>query len=294
MAKSRKGGLGRGLGSIMNDPTVKEEVKEKIIARMIPLEQITPNRYQPRVEFNEKELQELSDSIKEHGIIQPLTVKRLEPGKYELISGERRLRASKLANLKEVPAYIRSANDEQMLEMALIENIQRQNLNPIEVANSYQRLISELKVDQGKVGEKVGKDRTSVNNYLRLLELPEQVKKGLKEGKISFGHGRVLAGIKNEEEQLLAFTEVISDRLSVRQTEDLAKNLKEEKTKESAPIKPSSAHQIQLKDVEKQLVDKLGSKVKLAQDEKSGKGKISVPFSNTEDLNRILEILEII
>jgi ParB family chromosome partitioning protein len=294
MAKSRKGGLGRGLGSIMNDPTVQKEVKEKVIARMIPVEQISPNRYQPRTDFSEKELDELKDSIKEHGIIQPLTVKRLEPAKYELISGERRLRASKLAGLDKVPAYIREANDEQMLEMALIENIQRQNLNPIEVAKSYSRLIKELQVSQEKVGDKVGKDRTSVNNYLRLLELPESVQKGLENGQISFGHGRVLAGIKAKEEQLAVFQEVIGNRLSVRQTESLAKGIKEGKEKQIAPAKKASGHDIQLRDVENQLVDKLGAKVKLSQDEKSGKGKMMIPFSNTEELNRLLEVLGII
>ena len=297
MAKSRKGGLGRGLGSIINDPTVQEEVKEKVIARMIPVDQIQPNRYQPRIDFNEDELNELKDSIKVHGIIQPLTVKRLEPGKYELISGERRLRASKMAKLKEVPAYIREANDEQMLEMALIENIQRQNLSPIEVANSYLRLIRELDVKQQDVAEKVGKKRSSVTNYLRLLELPDTIRKALSENQISFGHGKVLAGMENEQAQRKLFTKILSDGLSVRQAEEFSRELKGgakmEKGAEKAP-KKATAHEIQLLDVQKQLVDKLGVKVALSQDEKSGKGKINIPFTNTEELNRLLEVLGII
>lgn len=294
MAKSRKGGLGRGLNSLINDPSVKTEVKEKVIARMIPVGNIRPNKYQPRTEFDPTELENLVDSIKVHGIIQPLTVKHLKDDQYELISGERRLRASKLADLKEVPAYIRTANDEQMLEMALIENIQRQDLNPIEVANSYNRLITELKISQEKVGEKVGKNRTSVTNYLRLLELPESIRKSLSDGQISFGHGRVLAGIKNEDKLSDIFQEIVTNNISVRQAEALKKSWENDEVKEEKKVSPTTAHEIQVRDVEKQLVDKLGSKVKLAQDEKTGKGKISIPFGSTDDLNRILEILDVI
>ena len=297
MAKARKKGLGRGLGAILPTNLPENNAEVKAVAatsiNLIPVAQIETNPFQPRTEFDEEALNELADSIKEQGIIQPLTVRKLGK-KYQLIAGERRLRASKIAGLEKVPAFIRTANDEQMLEMALIENIQREDLNPIEIAISYQRMIDEIGLKQSQLGEKVGKNRASVANYLRLLKLPSTIQKGLKEKAISFGHGRTLIAIKDPIRQEDVFNEVISKGLSVRQTELLVRNLEEASEKAKAPKKmeETSTEQIQLRRVGDQLTAKFGNKVKLNQS-KSGKGDISIPFNSTEDLNRILEILDL-
>ncbi len=296
MAKQSKRGLGRGLGNILG-PEVqqqkKEEVKQIVSISEIPVKEISKNRYQPRVEFDQAALEELAASIKAHGIIQPITVRRLEESSYELISGERRWRASQLAGLKQIPAYIRTANDEELAEMALIENIQRQDLNPIEIASSYNRLISEHNLKQEELEKRVGKNRSSISNYLRLLKLPDEIQKGLKDKALSFGHARTLITIKDPAALSKLYEEVIDKNLSVRQTEILAKAYKTAKKEEKTPksAQKPDRHQIAVSDMERKLEGIFGSKIKLTQNPSSGQGEIRVKFNSNEDLDRILEIL---
>lgn len=287
---SKKPALGRGLGSIL--PSSLPETKPLI--QEIPLSQIEVNPFQPRTEFNEEALKELSESIRVHGIIQPITVRRLSERQYQLISGERRMRAAKLAGLQEVPAYVRTADDEQMLEMALIENIQREDLNPIEVALSYQRMIDELGLKQEELGDKVGKKRTTVTNALALLRLNADVQAALRIGDITTGHAKTMIGIDSSLQQTL-LREVISRQLSVRQTEQLAQEMKAVKEKRTAPKPEAPAanpQQMHLNKVASQLEDKFGNKVRLNQGS-AGKGEIQISFNSTEDLNRILEMLDL-
>lgn len=291
MAKRNKG-LGKGLGAILPTdlPSNKPEVSPAGVNE-IPLADIEINPFQPRNDFDKAKLNDLADSIKLHGIIQPLTVRKLSANKYQLIAGERRMRAARIAGVKEVPAYVRTADDEQMLEMALIENIQREDLNPIEIALSYQRMISELGLKQDELGEKVGKNRTSVSNYLRLLKLPAEIEKALKEKKISFGHGRTLITVDSQTMQLRIFEDIISKGLSVRQTEDLVRKLAAPKEKKKTE-KAADPNRIHLDHLERQLEEKFGNKVSLIQ-KKDGKGEIKLNFSSNDDLQRILELLDI-
>ena len=294
MAKARrKGGLGRGLESILPDAVETPSTPTDVGA--ISISQIeSVNPFQPRKDFDEQALEELTASIKLHGVIQPVTVRRLEPDKYQLIAGERRFRASKKAGLSKIPAYVITADNEQMLEFALIENIQRKDLNPLEIAQSYYRMIDELDLKQEELGEKVGKDRTTVTNFLRLLKLSDEIQKGIKDGQISMGHAKAIMGVDNKSRQLSVFYEIIDKSLSVRQAEKLARENKtatSKATSKSSSSKPS-AHQIQLKKVEGNLEEKFGNKVKIKQNT-AGKGDINISFNSTEDLNRILEILDI-
>ncbi|MDC1395477.1 ParB/RepB/Spo0J family partition protein [Bacteroidia bacterium] len=222
--------LGRGLSALLeNAETDITGVEPKALHSIaeIKISQIIANPFQPRTEFDEEALEELSESIKIHGIIQPITVRKIGYEKYELISGERRTRASILAGLSQMPAYIRLADDQQMLEMALIENIQRENLNSIEVALSYKRLLDECGLKQEELGERVGKKRSTVNNYLRLLRLPDEIQLGIKEGQIMMGHARALVNVENSERQLAIFRSAVNSHLSVRQVEELVRNEKE-------------------------------------------------------------------
>lgn len=294
MAKPKKrAALGRGLGSILPTDIAAENSSSSQNTSEIPTRQIERNPYQPRQEFDELALQELADSIKVHGIIQPITVRKLSDNSYQLISGERRLRASKIAGLNEIPAYIRTANDEEMLEMALIENIQREDLNPIEIALTYQRMIDELGLKQEDLGEKVGKGRSTVTNFLTLLKLPTDVQAGLRDGSISTGHAKALNGLGEPALQLAVFKDIVSQDLSVRKTEELVKRLKQPKSSKSDDKKKtSSVDQIHLNKVGEQLTSKFGNKVRLSQ-KNNGQGEITIPFNSTEDLNWILsEILD--
>ncbi|MCB0839632.1 MAG: ParB/RepB/Spo0J family partition protein [Bacteroidetes bacterium] len=288
----KRKGLGRGLDSIL--PTNLPADKPEVNINLIPVSQIERNPFQPRSEFDEELLKELADSIKEQGIIQPLTVRKLEANKYQLIAGERRLKASKIAGLTEVPAYLRTANDEQMLEMALIENIQREDLNPIEIAFSYQRMIDELGLKQTELGDKVGKNRASVANYLRLLKLPPKIMNGLKTKTISFGHGRALIGVKDPFKQEDLYNETLTRSLSVRQLETLIQGIEKKEAKPKVPQSKEemTPEKIQLRKVTDQLTAKFGNKVKLNQND-TGKGEITIPFNSKEDLNRILEIIDL-
>ncbi len=298
MSAKRKNALGRGLGALLNDspintpkmprkasvPSVSSSTNE------ILLEQIEVNPYQPRTHFNEEALNELKDSIKTQGIIQPITVRKLATNSYQLISGERRLQASKLAGLKNIPAYVREANDQQMLEMALIENIQRENLNSIEVALSYQQLITECGLKQEELGDRVGKKRSTVTNYLRLLKLPPDVQTGIKEGDISMGHARALIGLENVDVQLDMFKKIIQQGLSVRKTEELVRLLTSSDP-EKASSKPNDKSP-EIQKLQSELSSYFGSKIMIKADDAT-KGEIKIPFVSTQDLNRILEILDI-
>lgn len=296
MAKSRKGlGVNRYFNNIDAEP--EEEKKPKLAKKpsrnqrvaMLPLGVIEVNPFQPRNEFDEEALEELATSIKLHGLIQPITVRRMNAKSYQLISGERRLRASKIAKLKEIPAYIRTADDQAMHEMALIENIQREDLNAMEIAITYQRLIDECDIIHEELGDRVGKKRATVTNYLRLLKLPPKVQDGLKKKDISMGHARALLGIEDSTVQIAAYKEVIENKLSVRQTEELARQYsgKSAEKKKSKPTKLADEYV----DVQKNLQSYLGTKVSLKTNGK-GKGQIVIPFISNKDLNRILELIE--
>ncbi len=290
--------LGRGLNALLKD-SEKVKTETKIVTEIsnineILIENIEANPFQPRTHFDTDALKELADSIKEHGIIQPITVRKLSEGKFQLISGERRWQASKLANLKVVPAYVRTANDEQMLEMGLIENIQREDLNAMEVALSYQRLITEFSLKQEQLGEKVGKNRTTVNNYLRLLKLPPDIQAALRDDDISMGHARALINIENTEDQLSIFKKIEKEDLSVRKVEELVRELSKGKEKKETPVKAISTKNIntELQQLQSKLSSHFGTKVAV-KGEDGNKGEIKIPFMSVEDLNRILDILNV-
>ncbi|MCP4460462.1 MAG: ParB/RepB/Spo0J family partition protein [Cytophagales bacterium] len=289
---AKKSGLGRGLGALLD---ASGESKSLIVERKrpagigtIPLNKIEVNPFQPREDFDQESLDELADSIKIHGIIQPITVRQLSQNEFQLISGERRLQGSKLAGLTEVPAYIRTADDQQMLEMALIENIQRENLNAIEVALSYQRLLTECDLKQEELGDRVGKKRSTVTNYLRLLKLPGEIQAGLRDAKISMGHARTLVTMDDIDQQLRIFDQIVQHDLSVRKVEELVRNLGKEKPT-SSPKKNSDPEILRL---QVKLSSHFGTKIQVSADNEN-KGQIKIPFNSTDELNRILDILDV-
>ncbi|HHP7240755.1 MAG TPA: ParB/RepB/Spo0J family partition protein [Cyclobacteriaceae bacterium] len=293
----KKTGLGRGLGALLEDTPPKERISGEGAAprdgiNEIDINIIEVNPFQPRTDFNQEALNELAESIKAQGIIQPITVRKLNDNAFQLISGERRLQASKIAGLEKIPSFIRKADDQQMLEMALIENIQRENLNSIEVALSYQRLIAECDLKQEELAKRVGKNRATVNNYLRLLKLPPDIQIALRDGKLSMGHARTLINIENVDLQLDIFNKIVAEELSVRKAEELVR----ESAKPKPQKKESQKSEIQSSPEMKQLQDKLsshfGTKIKVATNSKD-KGEIKIPYYSVEDLNRILEILEV-
>ncbi|MFQ5447939.1 MAG: ParB/RepB/Spo0J family partition protein, partial [Saprospiraceae bacterium] len=255
---------------------------------MIPLSEIEVNPFQPRKEFDEGALAELAESLKTHGLIQPLTVRRLADNEYQLISGERRLRAAKMAGLTEVPAYIRLANDQEMIEMALVENIQREDLNAIEVAITYQRLIDECNLTHENLSERVGKKRSTVTNFLRLLKLTPDIQKGLKEGTLSMGHARALLGVEDIALQLSLYKQIVDKDLSVRATETLVRSYKEPATSARPAKETLPPDYLSVRD---NLRSFLGTKVELKR-KPNGAGQINIPFSNDDELNRILDLLE--
>jgi ParB family transcriptional regulator, chromosome partitioning protein len=293
----RRNALGRGLGALLQqtEPITINETEGNQVQTVgsvsdIDVEAIETNPYQPRTSFDRDALNELAESIRVQGIIQPITVRQLDRDHYQLISGERRLQASKIAGLKHIPAYVRTANDQQMLEMALIENIQRENLNAMEIALSYQRLIFECSLKQEELGERVGKNRATVNNYLRLLKLPPDIQAAVRDNQLSMGHARAIINVENIEAQLAIFHKIVEDDLSVRSVENLVRNLAEEagqkKKKERKPLKMEFT-QLQYK-----LSSHLSTKVTLKSNDKS-QGEIRIPFASEDDLNRILELLNI-
>ena len=289
--KNRKS-LGRGLDSILQSPETditSRDISGDFVAGAIAeidINQIETNPFQPRTEFDETALRELAQSIKEQGVIQPVTVRKLGYNKYQLISGERRLRASKMAGLTKIPAFIRVANDEQMLELALIENIHRENLNAIEVAISYQRLIDECSLTQEEVSEKVGKSRSAVANFLRLLKLPPEVQLAIRDGHISMGHARALININDKEEQLKLLQQIIMEEMTVRQTEELADKAKNPEAKERKQTNFIPEH---FKSKIKTLSQTLNTKVKVKRN-LSGQGSVVIDFKDEAEFDRIMEL----
>jgi ParB family chromosome partitioning protein len=290
MAKAtKKQALGRGLSALLKDTSVSDTFNDAVVGSIIEisLENIQVNPYQPRTYFDEESLRELASSIKELGVIQPITVRKIGDS-FQLVSGERRFRASKLIGNKSIPAYIRTANDQEMLEMALVENIQRKNLDPIEVALSYQRLIDEIQLTQEELSVRVGKKRSTVTNYLRLLKLDPILQTGMRDGFISMGHGRALINVKSSENQLAIYEKILREKLSVRQTEELVKSLKIEAT---VPNETKKYLPKYIKDSLLEINSYLGHKINITINSK-GKGKISIPFHSQEDFERIKNLLK--
>ena len=292
MPDKNRRALGRGLDAIMQSPETditSKDISGDFVAGAvaeIDIDLIETNPFQPRTEFDETALRELAQSIKEQGVIQPVTVRKLGYNKYQLISGERRLRASKMAGLKTIPVFIRVANDEQMLELALIENIHRENLNAIEVAISYQRLIDECNMTQEEVSEKVGKSRSAVANFLRLLKLPAEVQIAIRDGHISMGHARALININDKEEQLRLLQQIIMDEMNVRQTEEMADKAKGKADKERKQTNFIPEH---FKSKIKTLSQTLNTKVKVKRDIK-GHGSVVIDFKDEAEFDRIMEL----
>lgn len=291
MAIKKSGGLGRGLGSILPDIADLEPVGKKgnPAVSMVQVGLIDPNPFQPRKDFSDAELEELAQSIKQQGIITPVTLRQMPDGRYQLVAGERRLRASKLAGLKEIPAYVRTATDIQMMEMALVENIQRSDLNAIEVAQAYRQLIDECRLTQDQLSERVGKDRSTISNYLRLLGLPSETQQALSSGLISMAHARVLAGVDDVERHREILQAIVDRHISVHQTEEMAKQ-----SKPAPKVQPSklrgnlpalhSAAQSRLK-------DRLQSTVEIKRTQR-GKGTLTISFNSDSDFERIIALLE--
>lgn len=299
---TKRSALGKGLGALLENSNTditskKLEGEAKVVGSVanIEISTIETNPFQPRTNFEEDALNELAASIKEHGIIQPITVRKLGYDKYQLISGERRFRASQLAGLTSVPAYIRIANDQAMLEMALVENIQREELDAIEVAISYKRLIDECSLTQEQLSQKVSKQRSTITNYLRLLKLPVEIQLAIRNGDISMGHARALINIDNEDKQLDIYNQIVLNNLSVREVEDLARGVKTEKTPAAAKSNDPKTTKATLSVEQQTMVEDLravfNTKVQISK-EASGKGKIVIPFKSDTDLKRILDLLD--
>lgn len=296
----KRSALGKGLGALLEssetDITSRSSSEEGVVGAIstLPISSIEANPFNPRTNFEKEALLELAESIKEHGIIQPLTVRKLGRDKYQLISGERRFRASQLAGLTEVPAYTRIANDQTMLEMALVENIQREDLNPIEVALSYQRLLDECSLTQEQLSQKLSKSRTSITNFLRLLKLPAEIQIGVKQGAISMGHARALVSSGTEAEQIALYERVVAEKLSVRDIEALIRGEEISKPSSTTATKSTAKNDSTISASEytfkEHLGDRLSTKVEIKKSA-NGKGKIILNFNSDNDLNRIIELL---
>lgn len=298
MAKAtKKQALGRGLSALLKDPdndikSVSDKNADQVIGNVVELDvkSIEVNPFQPRSNFNDEALEELASSIRELGIIQPITVRKLDFNKFQLVSGERRFRASKLVGLETIPAYIRIANDQESLEMALVENIQRQDLDPIEIALSYQRLIDEIEITQEKLSDRVGKKRSTITNYLRLLKLDPIIQTGMRDGFISMGHGRALINIDKKKEQIAIYEKIVSDGLSVRATEQLVKSHKNPKATATESKKNSQNVPGFVSESLDSIKNRLATKVDITAS-KNGKGKIVIPFHSEEEFQRIKKLL---
>jgi len=293
MNTQKKRSLGRGLSALLESESSVSVASSQTHAAtggtsLIPIDFVEANPFQPRSHFDQQQLDDLATSIKQHGVIQPITVRRVSKDKYQLISGERRWKATQMAGLEEIPAYVRVANDQAMLEMALIENTHREDLDPIEVSIGYQRLIEECGLTQEDLSDKVGRDRSTVSNFLRLLKLPPVIQLAIREKKISMGHAKALINIDNPVSQLSVFDKILDESLSVRATEDKARDAKSSllKTKRSSNGHSSPDDNR----LEKELSSHLSSKVKLSRGN-SGKGKLVISFSSNEGLQKIIELL---
>ncbi|MDB4924695.1 ParB/RepB/Spo0J family partition protein [Mucilaginibacter sp.] len=303
MSAEKRNALGKGLSALLNDSdnvlpykksnnnnvSSNSEVNSLGSVNDIKLSEIEVNPFQPRTDFDEQALSDLADSIKLQGLIQPITVRRVNAHKFQLISGERRLRASKMAGLTHIPAYVRTANDQQMLEMALIENIQRENLNAIEVALSFQRMLDECNLKQEELGERVSKNRSTVTNYLRLLKLPPSIQASIRDGAISMGHARALITVEDPAKQIYIHKHIIQQGLSVRKVEEMVRELQSSRIKKEGKQPEPISFQIQK--IQDDLASKFSTRVKLKMNNK-GNGIIEIPFLSEDDLGRILEMLD--
>ena len=287
---ARKNALGRGLGALIENADELTQNKPASSINEIDVSQIEANPWQPRTKFDDERLKELAASIKEIGIVQPLTLRKIGKDRYQLIAGERRFRASKLAGLDKVPAYIRTADDDTMLEMALVENIQREDLDPIEVAISYQRLIEECKLTQETMSERVGKKRSTITNYLRLLKLPAEIQLGLVSKQIGMGHARAIIGVEDSNAQLQLFEQTVKNDLSVRKVEELVRDLNAG-TSSKKVKKEKAGESEEYKELKSQLSTFFQTNIQFTRTE-NGKGKIVIPFKTDDELEKIIGILD--
>jgi ParB family transcriptional regulator, chromosome partitioning protein len=287
---AKKSALGRGLGALINDVDEIQARPERDLSNEIDISKIEANPYQPRTKFDEEALNELAQSIKELGIVQPITVRKINSNSYQLIAGERRFRAAKLVGLTKIPAYVRLAEDDKMLELALVENIQREDLDSIEVAISYQRLIDECKLTQESLSDRVGKKRSTISNYLRLLRLPAEIQKGIREKKLLMGHARALVNVDDPRAQLDIFQLTVEHDFSVRKVEELVRTFNKGDEKKPAPEKAVSLPE-EYESLKDHLANHFSAKVDLKRT-KNGKGKIIIPFKSDDDLERILAVLD--
>ena len=294
-AAKNKNVLGRGLGNLLGGETASAALQGTVSIQELPLEKIAPNPDQPRKHFEQEGLEELAASLRVLGLVQPITVQALPSGSYQIISGERRWRAAQLAGLKTLPAYIRSTQEGELLELALIENIQREDLNSIEIALAYQQLIEQHGLTQAKLAERVGKKRVTISNYIRLLQLPAEIQLGLTQRLIDMGHARALLQVEDTERQIELYNLIITEHLSVRAVEELARAIAEEPEATPLPTpqsqQPAKAERKDFKLLERHLAQVFSSKVTL-RCSASGKGKLTIPFSGDEDLERIMQLLE--
>ena len=293
---TKKQALGRGLSALLKDPendirSVSDKNADKVVGNIVELDidSIEVNPFQPRSNFNDDQIAELASSIRELGLIQPITVRKVEFNKYQLVSGERRYRASKLIGLNTIPAYIRIANDQESLEMALVENIQRQDLDPIEIALSYQRLIDEIKLTQERLSERIGKKRSTITNYLRLLRLDPIVQTGMRDGFISMGHGRALVNVESKIDQLSLYEKIVANQWSVRETEAAVRQFQEKGTIAKKPGGKTASPAF-VKSGTSQLKDYLEVKVEIKATE-DGKGSIRIPFQSEEEFSRLKKLI---
>lgn len=282
----KKPRLGRGLGALISTEEPTAAVGSTIFNE-VPISQIKPNPNQPRKDFDEESLQELAISIKNNGIISPITLRKISDNEYQIVAGERRYRASIIAGLEKIPAYIREASEEQVMEMALIENIQREDLNAIEIALSYNSLCATLNLTQEALAERIGKKRATITNYLRLLRLPAEIQIGIKNKVIEMGHARAIAGISDAQMQLKIYNEVVKKQASVRQTEEMVRKALNPNENQNTP----SFNSEEYTKLQNSLSTLFNSKIKLKYNE-NGKGSISIPFKNDEDLSRIMSLLD--
>ena len=290
---AKKSVLGRGLGALIQEAESSLVITEKSVAggTEIDINLVETNPFQPRTVFDQEALEELASSIKEMGVIQPITIREIGNGRYQLITGERRFRSARIAGLTHIPAYIRTANDQGMLEMALVENIQREDLNAVDIAISYQRLVEECELTQENLSLRVGKKRATVANYLRLLKLPAEIQVGIRDNKISMGHARALVAIDDPHDQLKLFYKIIEEELSVRKTEELARKLEQDLIKKQQLQKPLKNQQQPYEELKNQLSDFFSAKVSF-QHNNNGSGKIVIPFRSDDELERIIGIFD--
>ncbi|MEA3443483.1 MAG: ParB/RepB/Spo0J family partition protein [Bacteroidota bacterium] len=290
MAAAKKSALGRGLDALISEPEETEITKNEAINE-VELISIDVNPYQPRTNFDQETLDDLTSSILELGLIQPITVREMDNGRFQIISGERRVRASRNAGLSSIPAYIRKANDQGMLEMALVENIQRQDLDAIEIAISYQRLMEECNLIHEDLSKRVGKGRSTISNYLRLLKLPVEIQKGIRNKKIGMGHARALVVVDDTDMQLKISLKIIEEDLSVRKTEELVRKFTRDKDETAKPGKPAANEAKEYSGLEKHLIDYFDTPIQFKR-AKNGKGQIVIHFASDDDLERIVGILD--